>query len=253
VAFALATVRRPDLLIVDEALSVGDAYFQHKSFNKIREFQKQGTSLLLVSHDRAAIQSVCDRAILLEDGCLTRDGKPDEVFDYYNAIIAQKGSESIEENDANGRKQIRSGSGEAHVRNITLLDSEGKVAEVIRVGEAVSIKMEILVDEPISQLVLGFCIKDRLGQTIFGTNTWFTEQVMYDVKRDQGYEIQVKFTADLGRGSYSISTALHDQENHLSANYEWQDLAFVFKVVNVGHSTFEGSCWLDPSIEISEL
>ncbi|MGZ8341581.1 MAG: ABC transporter ATP-binding protein, partial [Telluria sp.] len=65
VAFSVATARRPDILIVDEALSVGDAYFQHKSFDRIRQFRKQGTTLLLVSHDKQAIQSVCDRAILL--------------------------------------------------------------------------------------------------------------------------------------------------------------------------------------------
>ncbi len=68
VAFSVATALRPDILIVDEALSVGDAYFQHKSFDRIREFREQGTTLLLVSHDRSAIQSLCDRAILLEGG-----------------------------------------------------------------------------------------------------------------------------------------------------------------------------------------
>src|SRR5450755_346142 len=65
-AFSVATVKRPDILIVDEALSVGDAYFQHKSFERIREFKRQGTTLLLVSHDKTAIQSICDRAILLD-------------------------------------------------------------------------------------------------------------------------------------------------------------------------------------------
>ena len=74
VAFAVATAFRPDVLIVDEALSVGDAYFQHKSFDRIRQFQKQGTALLLVSHDAAAIQSLCSRAILLERGHVLRDG-----------------------------------------------------------------------------------------------------------------------------------------------------------------------------------
>ena len=68
VTFSVATAFKPDLLIVDEALSVGDSYFQHKSFNRIREFQSQGCSLLIVSHDRSAVQALCDRAILLEQG-----------------------------------------------------------------------------------------------------------------------------------------------------------------------------------------
>ena len=86
-AFSVATAVRPDILIVDEALSVGDAYFQHKSFNRIREFREQGTTLLIVSHDRSAIQSLCDRAILLESGRVAKDGPPEEVMDYYTMIL----------------------------------------------------------------------------------------------------------------------------------------------------------------------
>src|SRR6185295_7263858 len=84
-AFSVATARRPDVLIVDEALSVGDAYFQHKSFSRIREFRKAGTTLLIVSHDKTSIQSVCDRAILLDAGRLAKEGPPEEIMDFYNA------------------------------------------------------------------------------------------------------------------------------------------------------------------------
>ena len=73
-AFSVATARRPDILIVDEALSVGDAYFQHKSFDRIRQFRRAGTTLLIVSHDKQAIQSICDRAILLDGGRLAKEG-----------------------------------------------------------------------------------------------------------------------------------------------------------------------------------
>jgi lipopolysaccharide transport system ATP-binding protein len=75
-AFSVATAHRPDVLIIDEALSVGDAYFQHKSFDRIREFRKLGTTLLIVSHDKGAIQSICDRAILLNAGQLAMEGEP---------------------------------------------------------------------------------------------------------------------------------------------------------------------------------
>src|SRR5674476_1475067 len=83
-AFSVATAIRPDVLIVDEALSVGDTYFQHKSFDRIREFRKQGTTLLIVSHDKQAIQSICDHAILLDSGRLAKEGDPEAVMDYYN-------------------------------------------------------------------------------------------------------------------------------------------------------------------------
>ncbi len=86
---------RPDVLIVDEALSVGDAYFQHKSFDRIRAFREQGTTLLLVSHDKSAIQSICDEAILLDAGRLAMHGEPEAVMDYYNAMIAEKENSTV--------------------------------------------------------------------------------------------------------------------------------------------------------------
>ncbi|MEO6104335.1 MAG: ABC transporter ATP-binding protein, partial [Pseudoxanthomonas sp.] len=95
VAFAIATAVRPDLLIVDEALSVGDAYFQHKSFARIREFREQGTALLIVSHDRSAVTELCDRALLLDQGRLLKDGPVEEIMDFYNALIAERENQTV--------------------------------------------------------------------------------------------------------------------------------------------------------------
>src|SRR3954470_9790577 len=105
-AFAVATARRPDVLIVDEALSVGDAYFQHKSFERIRSFREQGTTLLIVSHDKGAIQSVCDRAILLDAGRIAKQGSPEEIMDFYNAMLAERENQSVrQETHASGKVQ----------------------------------------------------------------------------------------------------------------------------------------------------
>ena len=89
-AFSVATMVRPEILIIDEALSVGDSYFQHKSFARIKKFREMGTTLLLVSHDKAAIQSICDRAILLINGAIEKEGEPELVMNYYNALLAEK-------------------------------------------------------------------------------------------------------------------------------------------------------------------
>ncbi|MDX1385243.1 MAG: ABC transporter ATP-binding protein, partial [Thermoanaerobaculia bacterium] len=81
--FAVATTRRPDILIVDEALSVGDAYFQHKCIRRIRGFKEAGTTMLFVSHDPAAVKTLCDRALLLDGGVLVREGPAEAILDYY--------------------------------------------------------------------------------------------------------------------------------------------------------------------------
>lgn len=252
VAFSVATARRPDVLIIDEALSVGDAYFQHKSFDRIREFRKQGTTLLIVSHDKQAIQSICDQAILLSQGCLEKVGSPDEVLDYYNALIAERENSTVTQiKMENGMTQTISGTGEAKVEQIALYNTKGEQVVLVAVGETVDIRIKVRINAPIPQLVLGYMIKDRLGQPIFGTNTWYTEQVVKDCNTNDLWEYLVRFPMNLGPGSYSITTALTETDSHVARSYEWRDLAIVFDVLNTEKTHFAGCTWLDQKISIS--
>ena len=250
VAFSVATAVRPDLLIVDEALSVGDAYFQHKSFDRIRQFRSEGTSLLIVSHDRSAIQGLCDRAILLEHGTVRMDAAPEAVMDFYNAMIAERENSTVEVKVLNdGRSQTLSGTGEARVRDLELLSSDGDTVEFVNVGQPVTLRARILISEDLPELVFGYVIKDRLGQQIYGTNTHYLRLDLKQLRKGELFTISLSFPANIGVGSYSISTALHVAENHLSANYEWRDLALMFNVININRETFVGVNWLPPHVE----
>jgi len=251
VAFSVATARRPDILIVDEALSVGDAYFQHKSFDRIRQFRKEGTTLLLVSHDKQAIQSVCDRAILLDGGRLAREGKPEEIMDYYNAMIAERENETVRLQEAAGGKvQTVSGTGEATVADIALFDESGARVEVVDVGSPVTLEVKVRAHAPIPRMVLGYMIKDRLGQPMYGTNTHLKELPLSDISAGEDVIYRFAFPMNLGPGTYSVATAIVSTETHLVNNYEWRDLALVFTVMNMRRPHFEGSAWLDPAIDI---
>jgi lipopolysaccharide transport system ATP-binding protein len=254
-AFSVATARRPDILIVDEALSVGDAWFQHKSFERIRQFRREGTTLLLVSHDKQAIQSVCDRALLLDGGHLVREGAPEEIMDYYNALLAERDNDKVRTADAGGaaagKTQTVSGSGEATVADIALLDASGAVVEVVDVGAAVTLQVTVQARAGIPRLVLGYMIKDRLGNTMYGTNTDLQQRPELDVVAGERLVYRFTFPMNLGAGSYSVATALVSTDTHLVNNYEWRDLALVFTVVNMRRPHFEGSAWLDPSITIA--
>ena len=250
-AFSVATAVRPDILIVDEALSVGDAYFQHKCFNKIREFRELGTSLLIVSHDRSAIQGLCDRALLLERGYVIKDGPPEAVMDFYNAIIAEKENSTVAQRQlADGRMQTRSGTGEAVVRDIAILDDQKRRIEAVDVGQIVTLQIEVAVHTLIERLIFGYGIKDRLGQVIFGTNTDLTKQALLNVVSGTSVMFEIVFPMNLGPGSYSIQTALCSSETHLINNYEWRDLALVFNVLNVSKPSFAGCAWIQPEIKI---
>lgn len=251
VAFAVATAWRPEILIVDEALSVGDSYFQHKSFSRIRQFQEQGTTLLIVSHDRSSIQALCDRALLLEKGTVVKDGNPEEVMDFYNALIAEKENSTVEVKTlSSGKVQTLSGTGEARIEEIALYNSKGDIAEYVSVGEDVELRIRVKSHSAIESLVLGYGIKDRIGQVMYGTNTWHTGQVIYNTKPGNEYQFVISFQANLGVGSYSVVTALHALESHIGANYEWRELALVFNVINVNKTPFQGCAWIEPKISL---
>ena len=229
-AFSVATAVRPDILIVDEALSVGDAYFQHKSFNKIRQFREQGTTLLLVSHDKQAIQTICNRAILLNAGQVAMEGEPEAVMDYYNAMLADRENSRVQQ-QATGA--IRQRITAPHLR-----------VEAIDVGAKVTLQMLVSIQTPIPELVLGYMIKDRLGQPVFGINTHHLGTIEKNLSPGDVFEYRFSFDANLGVGSYSIATALHQSDSHIACNYEWRDLALVFQVINISKPSFVGTAFL---------
>jgi lipopolysaccharide transport system ATP-binding protein len=253
-AFSVATAIRPDILIVDEALSVGDAYFQHKSFDRIRQFRQQGTTLLIVSHDKQAIQSICDRAILLGAGKLIMEGEPEAVMDYYNAMLADHQNQSVRQTATDkGKIQTISGTGEASIVDIAILDEKGNRIEVVDVGQRVKLRVIAKTKTFIERLVLGYGIKDRLGQVIYGTNTDLKKQPLLDVPEGSRIVYDIDFPMNLGVGTYSIQTALVSTDTHLVNNYEWRDLAMVFNVINVNKPPFAGCAWIDPVIDIKRL
>lgn len=250
-AFAVATAVRPDVLIIDEALAVGDSYFQHKSMERIRAFRDEGTALILVSHDKAAVQSLCNRAILIDSGHVALDGAPESVLDYYNALLARKDGESIETRTLeDGRVETISGSRLATVETVSLIDETGKPVETVGVDAKVTLRVSALAHADIPRLVLGFAIKSRYGQTIFGTNTHFLGKDLENVAAGERVSFDLTFRAALKPGSYSISTALTGSQSHLDQNYEWRDLALVFSVADLDVPPFDGIAYFPVEAEL---
>lgn len=250
-AFSVATAIRPDILIVDEALSVGDAYFQHKSFDRIRLFRQQGTTLLIVSHDKQAIQSVCDRALLLNAGSIAMEGDPEAVMDYYNAMLAEHQNQRVRQlTTERGKIQTVSGTGEASLVSVQLKNTEGREVEAIGVGELVRLSVVASCQVDLPELVVGYMIKDRLGQPVFGTNTHHLGRPLHDVPAGRIAELEFEFNANIGPGTYSIAVALHTADTHLQKNYEWRDQMLVFSVINHSQNTFVGSAWIPPQVKV---
>ncbi len=253
-AFSVVTANRPDILIIDEALSVGDVYFQHKSFDKIKEFKSLGTTLIIVSHDSGAIKSICDRVILLEKGQILKDGEPEAVLDYYNALISKKQDVQISQVALeNGKIATISGNKKACIKNVEILDAAGKKIQNLEVGKKIKLKVTVQANENLPSLVLGYQIKNRFSQVVYGTNTYHLKQALKNLKKGEEYDFSFEFDANLGVGSFSVTLALHDSDNHLQNNYEWRDNAIIFNVVNFSKPDFVGLAYLEPSLEIKRI
>lgn len=245
-AFSLATAKRPDLLIIDEALSVGDAFFQHKSFARIRQFKEQGTSLLIVSHDRSAIQAICDRAILLQAGEIIKQGMPEDVMDYYHALLAEDSANTVRQMvSSEGILQTISGTGEAVIDKIQLLATDGKVVEAVEVGTEVILEVKVSIRRDIPRLLLGYLIKDHLGQPIYGINTDRLNKTLEDLSAGETITYQIKFPANMGQGIYSVALTLTSVDSHIEKNYEWRDRCLMFQVINQTRENFVGCNWLN--------
>jgi len=251
-AFSVATAVRPEVLIIDEALAVGDAYFQHKSFARIREFREQGTTLLFVSHDPTTIKSLCGRAILLGEGRVLMDGRPDAVLDYYNALIAQREEAELQPGDA--AYAGRSGNGKASIQSLSM-DSAGEPAQIVAVGAPLALTLQVQAHEYIADLSLGFMIRDRTGYDVFGSNTWLRGELAdLGHKPGQSRRVIIRIPSlQLGPGSYSLTLALHSGASHVAGNYDWWDKAAVFQIVaDNSQPHFAGLCALQASIELAE-
>ena len=241
-AFSVATAVRPDVLIIDEALAVGDLAFQHKAIDRIRAFTAAGTTLVFVTHDPTALKTVCARALLLDRGRLLRDGAPDAVFNYYNALLAESpAAPAIEERRLDdGRAATRSGNGAARLAAVALADADGRPCQVFRCRQPAVIDCELEVRQPIPAPTIGFVVRDRLGRDVFGTNTAL---LGVDTRPcAAGDRLRVRFHLELlvAPGAYAVSVAVHDGRTHLEGSYDWWDHAAAFDVVADAGAGFVG-------------
>lgn len=254
-AFSAATVTRPEILIVDEALSVGDAYFQHKCISRIREYRDQGTTLLFVSHDPGAVKSLCKKAILLDGGSIVKEGVPDTVLDYYNSVIARKRSdEDIQQLEGeDGRVSTRSGNGNARITSVDMTHGDRKTARTFLVGEKVVLHCQVTFNNNIPKPAVGILLRDRMGNDVYGTNTRFLGQKDIEVAAGESLEFAFSFPLNVGPGNYSVCVAVHGGDSHLEENCDWWDRCLALQIVAGSEPSFVGVASLPVTVEVSTL
>ncbi len=236
-AFAVAINIDPEILIVDEALSVGDVFFQSKCYHKFEEFKKMGKTILIVSHDLSSIAKYCDKVVFLNQGVKMDEGDPKYIIDQYKkALVKQLGGVSVDDFDADAsedetdgiRQETLSfdqtmdhnlwksslrlnpkvneyGNGAGEIVDFAILDDAGKITDIINKGSEFTIRMKLRYHTHLEHPIAAFTIKDLKGTDLCGTNTMYEKNDIRNV--EDGDEVVVTFTQrmDLQGGEYLLS------------------------------------------------
>jgi hypothetical protein len=240
-AFAIAASVEPEILIIDEALAVGDAVFQHRCLRRIKDLHEQGTTVLFVSHDAAAIRALCSRAILMSQGRVIADGAPAEVLNHYQEIVMERErafeaeSESSSATSAEAERfaplsfTYRHGNHLAEVVGTELAGATGR-AEIIETGSPLTMKVAVRFNADIDDPVIGFLIRNRHGISAYGTNTYEQKLELGSMRRGEIVEVTFAFNCWLGIDNYSISCAIHSREGEA---YDWLDGVCFFRITSL--------------------
>jgi lipopolysaccharide transport system ATP-binding protein len=256
--FALAASIDPQVLLIDEILSVGDAYFQQKCAKRMKAFKEQGVTILIATHDLGAVKSLCDAVALLHDGEVIEVGKPDDVLELYNALIVKQGSGGkaylITRGDeqAEGSVGRRSGNFGAIISRVELLDERGDRRDVLIAGQKVTVVVRAMFFEAIEDPTVGILIRDRLGLDVFGTNTFHVGHRLGTFAPGEMLEIEFAMVADMGPGDYTITAAVHTLDVHVHECFDWVDRVLAFKIIPSSDFQFIGVAKLYPVIRWSK-
>ncbi len=205
-AFAVAINIDPEILIVDEALSVGDVFFQAKCYRKFEEFKKQGKTILFVSHDLGSISKYCDRVFLLNKGVVLGEGNPKEMVDLYKKVLVhQEDGVRAQETPARNPDAIEYGTLAAQITDFAIEDAQGAATNTIQKMEPFTVKMNVRFHEDIEEPIYAFTIKDMRGTEITGTNTMLEKSAVKPQKKGGAQTVAFRQTMNLQGGEYLLS------------------------------------------------
>ena len=246
-AFSLSIAVEPDILIVDEALSVGDIFFQSKCYKRMEELKKQGTTIVFVSHDLGAVIRFCDRTIVLNNGEKIAEGNPHEMIDLYKKIL----SGHLNEDTENKIKKINNyektwksemvvnkksniyGDDTAEIFDFGIFDEKNNLTSVLIKGEIFTIKEKIKIKKDFKNPIFTYTIKDKTGNDLTGTNTMYEMVDTGDAKSGDIYEVSFTQKMNLQGGEYLISMSCTSfEDNNFVVRHRLYDILSIVVMSN---------------------
>ncbi|MCC7201172.1 MAG: ABC transporter ATP-binding protein [Nitrospirae bacterium] len=263
-AFAAAINVNPDILIVDEALAVGDAGFQFKCFFKLQELQSKQKTILFVSHDMNTIKKYCSKVVLLDKGQINFNGNPNEAVNIYSKILFNSDKKSYSQNDiinegaqlsysSTENKEFRYGSREGEITDIMLFNSKDESVNVFTSGEKMTVRFQVFAKQDISNPVVAMTFKDIKGQEIYSTNSHFKGVDLPSLR--EGSEVEVSFSQVLNLipNTYFISLGFVRMENGKIIPMDRRYDVIEIKVVSKDNDFSIGIANLDSQIEVKRI
>lgn len=226
-AFATAIHVEPDILVVDEALAVGDAVFANRCVRKFEELRERKTTVLFVSHDLGLVKQLSDRAILLLNGRIEAQGAPKHVIDRYIGLVLEKQQAQRERSPL--RATNRHGDGTSEVLGVELLDRCGRPATSVASGETVTVRVRSRFHRPARDPMVGILIRNRIGMEVYGTNTRIEKIELGSFEPGDVLEVDFRFECWLTPQQYTLTVATQYSDG---SSHDWLDDVIAFDVVD---------------------
>ena len=246
-AFAVAVNVSPDILIVDEALAVGDVVFQHRCMRRMRELMNSGITTIFVSHDAGAIRTLCSTAVLLHKGQLLNTGQPANIMNQYlklmteleleleNRLLESSGTiepQAPQLTTTEDFSRVRRGNQTLQITDVSLLNEMGESSEAlptVTFDQQATIRVTVQAQTDVPESIVGFFICDKNGVELLGTNTEEEKVAIAPLSTGEKAIVEFRFKIPLRPGSYSLTVAC--TENNLGITADWIENVFVFQVL----------------------
>ncbi len=250
-AFSTAIHVEPDILVVDEALAVGDAAFSSRCVRKFEELQDRGVTIVFVSHDLGLVKQICNRAIFLLDGRIQEEGDPSDVINRYVGMVleCQKAQVESETNSASSSTSSklafshRHGDRLAEVERVEVYGAKNEPTRTFTTGEAMRIQVTCRFHQSQSDPMVGMLIRTRTGMDVFGTNTKLEDQPAGPCQAGDVLEVDFTFDCWLTPQEYTVTLAVQHPDGH---SHDWLDDVLTFRVLD--HRRLAGVANLHPKV-----
>lgn len=276
-AFAVIANLEPQILIVDEALAVGDAKFQSRCMKRIRQLKDQGVTILFVSHDSSSVKMLCQRAVLMDKGRILETGTPNTIINHYIALLSsserddtnleevilnKENNDVIEKSILDGKtiysvnneaplisdsEKHRHGNGLAIIKDAKLIDCHNRESTKLKTGKNFNLVAYIETLTNIDDLVVGISIRNLMGVVIYGTNTFLLNSQLIAIEASSLLKVNFQIPCYFNKGVYTVTLGLHSEEG---VSYDWIDELIVFEVTNTNQC--DGILDLKSTVEIQK-